>query len=239
MEYKNPELDLSEDFKGPIKVITFANQKGGVGKSTLCALFANYLREKGHIVVIVDCDRQQSIMKRRKEDMKNFPAADFNYHVQTIDITNPKNAERLISKGRKQVPIIIIDSPGSASQEGVSHIITGADIIICPFSFDLVSYRSTVDFTNLHDLLCKRCDVEVPQRYYIPNRIQPRWGRKQELQIWERMLQYLSTKGKVTPRIIAGSEMTRFTTKVNTPRQMALIKDAFDFIYEDIKDRLN
>jgi hypothetical protein len=27
-------------------IISFANQKGGVGKTTLCTIFANYLAEK-------------------------------------------------------------------------------------------------------------------------------------------------------------------------------------------------
>ena len=42
-------------------IITFANQKGGVGKTTLCAVFANYLVKKGCPVLVVDCDGQQSI----------------------------------------------------------------------------------------------------------------------------------------------------------------------------------
>ena len=37
-------------------IVTFANQKGGVGKTTLCVTFANYLVAKGVRVVIIDCD---------------------------------------------------------------------------------------------------------------------------------------------------------------------------------------
>ena len=37
-------------------IITFANQKGGVGKTTLCALFASYLVSKGHSVAVFDTD---------------------------------------------------------------------------------------------------------------------------------------------------------------------------------------
>ena len=49
--------------------ITFSNQKGGVGKSTLCAMFANYLKEK-HVenVTIMDCDRQHSMVAKRQAD---------------------------------------------------------------------------------------------------------------------------------------------------------------------------
>ena len=34
------------------KIILFANIKGGVGKTTLCATFANYLRMDGKKVVV-------------------------------------------------------------------------------------------------------------------------------------------------------------------------------------------
>ena len=32
-------------------MITFANQKGGVGKTTLCTMFADYLAAKGESVL--------------------------------------------------------------------------------------------------------------------------------------------------------------------------------------------
>lgn len=53
-------------------IVTFANQKGGVGKTTLCVTFANYLVTKGVRLVIIDCDFQHSIMKCRKTDLKNM-----------------------------------------------------------------------------------------------------------------------------------------------------------------------
>ena len=49
--------------------ITWANEKGGVGKTTLCTLFANYLSEKHQgEVCVLDCDRQHSIVDKRKFD---------------------------------------------------------------------------------------------------------------------------------------------------------------------------
>ena len=53
-------------------IVTFANQKGGVGKTTLCVTFANYLVTKGVRVVVVDCDFQHSILKCRKADIKKY-----------------------------------------------------------------------------------------------------------------------------------------------------------------------
>lgn len=36
-------------------IIFFSNPKGGVGKTTLCAILANYLVEKGEQLLIIDC----------------------------------------------------------------------------------------------------------------------------------------------------------------------------------------
>jgi MinD-like ATPase involved in chromosome partitioning or flagellar assembly len=60
-------------------IIAFANQKGGVGKTTLCVLFANYLVAKGKKVIAstglgstttpisvasVDCNCRRALMPK-------------------------------------------------------------------------------------------------------------------------------------------------------------------------------
>ena len=60
-------------------IVTFANQKGGVGKTTLCVTFANYLVAKGVNVIVVDTDLQQSIFKNRKADIKKYGEASMPY----------------------------------------------------------------------------------------------------------------------------------------------------------------
>ena len=46
------------------KIIIFAKQKGGVGKTTLCVLFAHFLAAKGLRVTLMDSDPQMSICSR-------------------------------------------------------------------------------------------------------------------------------------------------------------------------------
>lgn len=46
------------------KIISFANQKGGVGKSTLCIQLAFYLQEKGKQVLVIDLDPQGNTSSR-------------------------------------------------------------------------------------------------------------------------------------------------------------------------------
>ncbi len=44
----------------PPMIITIANNKGGVGKSTLAVHLAAWLVKQGHSVTLADCDTQQS-----------------------------------------------------------------------------------------------------------------------------------------------------------------------------------
>ena len=57
--------------KDPIS-ISFANQKGGIGKSTLTILVASWLRYvRGLNVLVVDCDfPQNSIYELREREKK-------------------------------------------------------------------------------------------------------------------------------------------------------------------------
>lgn len=54
------------------KVIVFANQKGGVGKSTLAVLSANHLSAKGENIGIIEVDVQKSISNKRNSDLRTL-----------------------------------------------------------------------------------------------------------------------------------------------------------------------
>lgn len=78
------------------KKIVFANQKGGVGKSTLCILFANYLAWKKQDVCIIDTDLQKTIMMQRKKDCELYPDTDEPYNVQDFDVADPETMQQLM-----------------------------------------------------------------------------------------------------------------------------------------------
>lgn len=54
---KAPEIKKTSD----LRVVTFANNKGGVGKTTLSTNFVAYLLSKGHRVLAIDMDYQGSM----------------------------------------------------------------------------------------------------------------------------------------------------------------------------------
>lgn len=68
------------------RIIVFANQKGGVGKTTLCTLFANYLAEIKQPVLVIDCDGQQTIFEKRQADIKKYGDDNFTYSIKPFPI---------------------------------------------------------------------------------------------------------------------------------------------------------
>ncbi|TGD46595.1 ParA family protein [Halobacteriovorax sp. Y22] len=70
------------DDKGKGKVISFLNQKGGVGKTTMCFNTAYALAQKGHKVLVVDMDPQanMSYLFGREENEKSI----FNLLLNTV-----------------------------------------------------------------------------------------------------------------------------------------------------------
>lgn len=79
-------------------IISFANQKGGVGKTTLCTTFANYLSEKSESLLVLDCDNQQSIVERRRMDEKKYPEANYPYQVEALDIGDVEKVSALMPR---------------------------------------------------------------------------------------------------------------------------------------------
>lgn len=87
-------------------IVTFANQKGGVGKTTLCVTFANYMVTKGVRVVVIDCDFQHSIMKCRKADIRKYGEQEMPYEVWAYEANDKAMMTSLIPLWRSCTTIL-------------------------------------------------------------------------------------------------------------------------------------
>ena len=148
-------------------IVTFANQKGGVGKTTLCVTFANYLVTKGVRVVVVDCDFQHSILKCRKADIKKYGEEAVPYDVLAYEANDKQAMTALMEKlhNDPSIDVVLMDSPGSLKAEGLIPMFVNSDIIIVPFHYDLVTVPSTASFLMfiyglVTDKIPKRADME-------------------------------------------------------------------------------
>ncbi|MBF1080501.1 MAG: ParA family protein [Prevotellaceae bacterium] len=216
--------------------IVFANQKGGVGKSTLCMLFANYLAWKKQDVCLIDTDLQKTIMMQRKKDREIYEDMEEPYTVQDFDVQDPELMQQLMESASQTEGFVLFDSPGNVSEDGLVPMFTGADFIICPYEYEEKTLDSTGTFIQVINALRQTTPEMNARLFFVPNRIDVRIGTADELRMWKQTDAIFKQLGSVTPRITARASLKRINTFEITAPQRDAVKAAFDFMIRRMKD---
>lgn len=216
--------------------IVFANQKGGVGKSTLCMLFANYLAWKKQDVCIIDTDLQKTIMMQRKKDREIYDDMEEPYTVQDFDVQDPELMQQLMESASQTEGFVLFDSPGNVSEDGLVPMFTGADFIICPYEYEEKTLDSTGTFIQVINALRQTTPEMTARLFFVPNRIDVRIGTADELRMWKQTDAIFKQLGAVTPRITARASLKRINTFEISASQRDAVKGAFDFMIRRIKE---
>lgn len=214
--------------------IVFANQKGGVGKSTLCILFANYLAWKKQDVCVIDTDLQKTIKMQRKKDLELYPDSEEPYEVQDFDVQEPELMQQLMDSASQTEGFVLFDSPGNVSEDGLVPLFTNADYIICPYEYEEKTLDSTGTFVQVIHALRQATPEMTAKLFFVPNRIDVRIGTADELRMWKQTDAIFKQLGAVTPRITARASLKRINTLEITPAQRDAVKQAFDFMIRRI-----
>lgn len=212
-----------------IKVV-FANQKGGVGKSTLCILLADYLAWKGKPVCVIDTDLQKTTLMQRRKDAAQREAEDGPYSVQDFDVAGPEQMQELVQAAEQTEGFVLFDTPGNVSQDGLLPLFAGADFIVCPFDYDDKTLDSTGTFVAVIAAIRDRVPSMRARMLFVPNRIDPRVGTKEELRMWREADKVLSAHGLVLPPVPARALLRRADTFEITPRQRGYVRDCFEIM---------
>ena len=224
-------------------LITFANQKGGVGKSTTCALFGCFAVHCGKSVLVLDGDAQQSILRRRKieTDLGKIPEKTF--QIMPLDMTDVKSMVTTIKsvlklEAEKQPDLILIDSPGSIQPEGLIELLRNTHYVVVPFNYETAVIQSTFGFIRFYfrlDKITNRSIRNKDRLIFVPNQIDKNWGTAEEKKLWKETLKKLNDMaGKVTSVIPHYKVMSLWDTLEIYPRQMDAVRDAFNEIYQKI-----
>lgn len=138
----------------PGLVVSFVNQKGGAGKSTLTAHYANWLfatgKNKKLRIAVVDCDNQQATLasKRERELSRTDKKEDDLYTV----IRMPSNyfSDHLLDM-QEVYDIILVDLPGNMEQAGVMEIYHMIDVAFIPFRLAESDLDGTLAFWKKYE----------------------------------------------------------------------------------------
>ena len=223
-------------------IITFSNQKGGVGKTTLCVAFANFLSSMGLPVRVLDCDPQQSLSKIRKRDIVRYGETVIPYDIEKHRKLSRDEMRVLIENIFEGQPeeIILFDCPGTMTEDWLIPLFTNSDMVVIPFHYDDVTITSTSEFIIYVERMTVNSDRQNPPRLYlIPNRSDKRIGTLEELKRWEETREKFEEHGTVTPRLPSKADIPRISTIADFDRQLQIVKPAFNKIYRDITGNLD
>ena len=127
------------------KVISFSNQKGGSGKTTLSANLAVLWSNSGYKVAVIDADAQNSLTYWLEARKKYYGADDIGITSYNFDVRNLKEEIKQI---KRKYNFIIIDSPPSITFETI-QIIKASDRVFVPVQPSPLDVMATVPFLNL------------------------------------------------------------------------------------------
>ena len=211
-------------------IILFTNIKGGVGKTSTCALFAQYLYESGYPVTVLDADIQASLSRHRERELAANPDVAVPWAVSTIDTADRESLMSSIEEVMKLEGIVLIDMPGTLNAVNLDLLYKVADLAVVPISYDF----DTIDATGLFiKVVRKMKDIRL---VFLPNRINSTENRADEMRQREETVKILGRIGKVTPRIKQSVVIKRYSTVSPLDKyQKAAVEHAFDAIVEQIK----
>lgn len=144
-------------------VISFANLKGGVGKSKLNAVFASYLASvKNELTAFVDTDVNQK-SSRSYQYVDNPFLTRIEYNYENGDLTD------YILKLTESYDHVIVDLPGTFQQEGVISCLSTLDYVIIPTLTEPEDLDSTKLFLEKIEELSKSMGEQIPFKVLVNN----------------------------------------------------------------------
>ncbi|WP_234026304.1 division plane positioning ATPase MipZ [Qipengyuania thermophila] len=123
--------------------ITFANEKGGTGKSTTAVHVAVALAYRGLRVAAFDLDHRQRTMDRYFENRVDtarrrriaLPGA----HCEVIDGGTPEELEERVAAAAAECDVVLFDTPGR-DDPLARHVASEADVLVTPMNDSFVDF---------------------------------------------------------------------------------------------------
>jgi chromosome partitioning protein len=144
--------------------ITFAQQKGGSGKTTVLAHLAAAWAEAGRSVAVVDLDPQQSLTR--------WAALRADPEIKTVE-SKDYRAGADIKAAKRAHDFVLVDCPGAASTL-LENAIRESDLVLAPCQ------PSVMDVWALDSVITSARKLKRPVRILL-NRMPPRLGSLEEV----------------------------------------------------------
>jgi chromosome partitioning protein len=225
-----PGAHIGDESERRAKIISFANQKGGVAKTTTTLNLAVAFRESGHDVLAVDLDPQGNLTMSQGIDpdkversmydvlVDHIPIRDviqqreIDVAVASIDLAGAEIAmsmqigrERSLEKALSGViddyDFICIDTPPSLGLLTVNAL-TASDKVIVPVQCEYLSMRGLVQLQNTLEMIRENLNPRVHIEGILPTMLDSRTiHAKEAVEILEENFGELVFKSRIRKAI--------------------------------------
>jgi chromosome partitioning protein len=225
-----PGAHIGDESERRAKIISFANQKGGVAKTTTTLNLAVAFKESGHDVLAVDLDPQGNLTMSQGIDpdkvdrsmydvlVDHIPIRDviqereIDIAVASIDLAGAEIAmsmqigrERSLEKALSAVvddyDFICIDTPPSLGLLTVNAL-TASDKVIVPVQCEYLSMRGLVQLQNTLEMIRENLNPRVQIEGILPTMLDSRTiHAKEAVEILEENFGELVFKSRIRKAI--------------------------------------
>lgn len=150
-------------------VISFISRKGGTGKTTNAINLATTLHQMGKKVILIETDTNYTLSTLRK--MEEFRAKEKKEGFNIVGSQDHEVADALTTmKETHPADVIIVDSAGKTTDEGIKKLCLVSDVVVVPTSLTqndlLVTYQTITDLSPARELNPKLRILILPNRIH-------------------------------------------------------------------------
>lgn len=162
------------DFK-MTKAISFISRKGGSGKTTNAINLATSLSKIGYAVLLVETDTNYTLISSRKLELFKRKEKEDTYFPILASEDHRVAEEIKALKEKESFDIIIIDSAGKTTDQGIRELCLVSDMVIITTSLTqndlLVTYQTVKDLLPAKEINTKLKLSILPNRIHSHTRL--------------------------------------------------------------------
>ena len=135
-------------------VITFANTKGGAGKTTAVLLLASELARRGLRICVIDTNPQRWLSRWREN-------ADYRVDLSVITYVSASSLQQHVLENRRKFDHVIIDLPGAQSPLLATAVGLSNHVLI-PVQGSTMDAQGGAQVLELLRYLYDRAEIKIP-----------------------------------------------------------------------------
>ncbi|MCF3638636.1 ParA family protein [Rhizobium sp. TRM95111] len=137
-------------------VITFANTKGGAGKTTAVLLVACELSRMGFSVVVLDADPQHWISRWYEMSAAARPQT-----LSVVSYVTTATIDQHVRQARARADFVLVDLPGARSSL-LAQTMGYSDYVLIPVQGSAMDAQGGAHVIELLQYLEERADIRIP-----------------------------------------------------------------------------